>query len=142
MADLSKTKVPGSVEQENLTGADFYTWEFSKEKTPSSHKIGKTAIIGDKDIITVFKSVGFDIFPAREPHKIKDIINSLANKDYSIILITEREAEQVKDFINTFRIQPYPIILAIPDGTERIYLGLEKVQKTLEKVSGATGGKK
>ena len=64
---------------------------------------GKIAVIGDKNIVQVFKTFGADVFPSE--HSIEDI----AGKEYAVILTTENELYKTGD-------KPYPIILPIPNG--------------------------
>ena len=50
--------------------------------------IGKMAIVGDGDSITVFKAAGVAAFPAENEGKAREILRKIA-KEYKIIFLTD-----------------------------------------------------
>lgn len=133
-------------EGERLLDASVVTgnWDFSI-KTERSHAReieARMAAIGDKDVVTAFATLGFEIFPYTYDYKIRETIKDLAAKNYSLILITEACAQNLADFLATFTAQPYPIILPIPDGVSIKGVGMGRVNAYRKKVSGAKGDNK
>ena len=98
--------------------------------------LDRIAVIGDKDVVTVFGALGIDVFPYTAAQKIRATIKELTEKEYSIIMITEKEAENVEDLINRTKTEPYPIILPIPDGMRESGFGMKKVMESIEKAIG------
>ena len=97
----------------------------------------KIAVIGEKDVICVWKAVGAEIFPYTHANKIKETVKDLAAKQYKIILITENEARESNDFLDEFSDQAYPIIIPIPNGVENLGFGQKLVQQYIAKAIGS-----
>ena len=91
--------------------------------------LGKTAIVGDGDSITVFKAAGVDAFPARE------VIRRIA-KDYKIIFLTEEFARPLADFLKRFDEAPYPVILSVPSKNGSTGYGAEMLKEATERALG------
>lgn len=134
-------------EGERLLDASVVTgnWDLSvKTEKSHAHEIveARIAAIGDKDVVTAFAALGFEIFPYTNDYKIRETIKDLATKNYSLILITEACAQNLTDFLATFTTLPYPIILPIPDGVSIKGVGMGRVNTYRKKVTGAKGDSK
>ena len=97
--------------------------------------VGKLAIIGDGDSITVFKAAGVGAFPAESADKAREIIRRIA-KDYQVIFLTEELARALKDFIKRFDEAPYPVILVIPSKNGSMGYGTEQLKSAMERALG------
>ncbi len=75
--------------------------------------LGKTAIIGDGESITVFKAAGVAAFPAEDAKKAKETLRHVA-KEYDVIFMTEELYKELKEYLKRFDEQPYPVVLCIP----------------------------
>ena len=91
--------------------------------------LGKTAIVGDGDSITVFKAAGVDAKKARE------VIRRIA-KDYKIIFLTEEFARPLADFLKRFDEAPYPVILSVPSKNGSTGYGAEMLKEATERALG------
>lgn len=107
-------------------------------KTEDTEK--QIAVVGDKDTILIFKSLGMDIFYESESIGIKRTLRKLVDDQYKIILITEKHAKMVNDFIQTRAELAYPIILPIPDGINNTSYAAELIAKNIEKALGGVAG--
>lgn len=112
-------------------------WDLSRTNSVKQTTAAKIAVIGEKDAISIFRAVGAEIFPHTDANEIKEIIKTLIEKDYTIILITEKEANSIHEFLSTLRMTTYPIILPIPNGIENLEYGLKRVQENLHKAIGS-----
>ena len=102
----------------------------------------KIAAIGDKDVVLVFKALGFDTFFETTPDKIEWVIKKLEMDDYKMILITQTEYKLVESFLEKYNSQPYPVILAIPDGREKEGTSIQKITKNMERAIGSSASLK
>ncbi|MCL2587327.1 MAG: hypothetical protein FWE31_03770 [Firmicutes bacterium] len=85
----------------------------------------RLGVFGDKDIVGVFKALGFEILD-----KVDDL------DDFSLVLVTQTEYKQ-HDFTK-YDDRPYPIILAIPDGREKDGESINKIIRNMEKAVGSS----
>jgi V/A-type H+-transporting ATPase subunit F len=97
--------------------------------------VGKMAIVGDGESITVFKAAGVATFPAEDGKKAREIIRRIAN-EYSIIFLTEELARTLADFLKRFDEQPYPVILSIPSKSGSTGYGDEMLREAMERALG------
>lgn len=97
--------------------------------------LGKTAIVGDGDSITVFKAAGVDAFPASDEKQAREILRKIA-KDYKFIFLTEELARQTADFLKRFDEEPYPVVLAIPSKDGPTGYGAEALRLAAERALG------
>ena len=98
------------------------------------HKVG---IVGDKDTILGFLALGIDIFPAYEPDEIKKTIQSLVEKEYAIIYITERASLLAKETISRYKDFQLPAIIVIPGIEGNLGIGMNEVRESAKRSIGA-----
>ncbi|NLK38032.1 MAG: V-type ATP synthase subunit F [Epulopiscium sp.] len=98
------------------------------------HKVG---IVGDKDTILGFLALGIDIFPAYEPDEIKKTIQSLVEKEYAIIYITERASLLAKETISRYKDFQLPAIIVIPGIEGNLGIGMNEVRESAKRAIGA-----
>ena len=97
--------------------------------------VGKLAIVGDGDSITVFKAAGVATFPAESAEKARDILRRIA-KDYQVIFLTEELARSLSEFTKRFDEEPYPVILSIPSKNGSTGYGTEQMKSAMERALG------
>lgn len=97
--------------------------------------LGKTAIVGDGDSITVFKAAGVDAFPAEDEKKAREILRKIA-KDYKFIFLTEELARALEEFLKRFDEAPYPVILSVPSKGGSTGYGAEVLKNAAERAFG------
>ena len=97
--------------------------------------IGKMAIVGDGDSITVFKAAGVAAFPAENEGKAREILRKIA-KEYKIIFLTEELARPLADFLKRFDEEPYPVMLSIPSKSGSTGYGEEALKSAMERALG------
>ena len=97
----------------------------------------KEGIVGDKDTILGFLALGIDIFPAYEPDEIKKTIQSLVEKEYAIIYITERASLLAKETISRYKDFQLPAIIVIPGIEGNLGIGMNEVRESAKRAIGA-----
>lgn len=97
----------------------------------------KIAVIGDRDSVTGFASLGLEIFPQEEAQKAALELKRLAGSGYAVIFMTEKLAQELEEEIDRYRRLPAPAIIPIPGVTGNTGLGLRSVSKSVEKAVGS-----
>ncbi|WP_213975644.1 V-type ATP synthase subunit F [Tepidanaerobacter acetatoxydans] len=96
----------------------------------------KIAVVGDKDTVLAFKSLGVDIFPVLSDREASFTITRLAKENYAVIFITEQIAKEIPEKIDQFRDQMLPAITLIPGNQGTFGIGIGEVKKSVEKAIG------
>ena len=96
----------------------------------------KIAVLGNKDIVVLFKAVGCDVFSPAGRDKIRSTLNKLI-QNYKIILIQTNYAKLCEDLIEQTRISAYPVIVVIPNKDEQNNYALDKIMTDMERAIGA-----
>ena len=101
----------------------------------------KVAAIGEKDIITIFKSAGVDIFPLKgDKDKIseaEDRLRQLVSEGYGIIFMTETIASELDNLIREYANEAVPSIVVIPGLGERNDYAVNNLRRAIIKAVGA-----
>lgn len=97
---------------------------------------GKVAVIGEKQIVTAFKAIGFDTFFADTSLVTLDILRKLVKENsYAVIFITEDLASQIDDALETLKNRSYPIVVPLPSLGSGGY-GISRIKSDVEKAIG------
>lgn len=89
--------------------------------------IGKAAIIGDGDSITVFKAAGVDAFSATdESPRVRFCAKS--HETTRIIFLTEEFARPLNEFLKRFDEEAYPVVLSVPSKNGSSGYGVEALK--------------
>lgn len=97
----------------------------------------KIGIIGNKEEIQGFRTIGIDAFPVNEEEKeIKETINNLVENNYAIIYITEKMSVLVEKYIFKFKEKQIPAIITIPGSSGSMNLGMNKIRECAKKAIG------
>jgi V/A-type H+-transporting ATPase subunit F len=95
------------------------------------------AVMGDKDSISGFASLGLDIFPEATPETAGDTLRKLADNNYAVVYITEALAAAIEDEIDKYKNKELPAIILIPGITGNTGAGLANVSKAVERAVGS-----
>jgi V/A-type H+/Na+-transporting ATPase subunit F len=96
----------------------------------------KIGVIGDKDSVMGFKSLGLDVFYTSD-EEVSKTVNRLAAKRYAIVFITEDAVLKAVETIEKFKTLPFPAIIPIPNNSGSKGLGMQAIRKNVEKAIGA-----
>lgn len=95
----------------------------------------KIAMLGGKNSILPFKGLGIDVYPVTDLEEARQQIEALA-KECGVIFVTERIAEQLEDTIRKYDHMPVPAIIPIPSSTGSLGIGMNRIQRNVEKAIG------
>jgi len=97
----------------------------------------KIGVIGDRDSVLGFKSVGLDVFPCSDTEEAKKTLHKIAREDYAIIFITENICEDMLPAMNSYKDSKLPAVIPIPgmDGSRGI--GMKQLKASVERAIGA-----
>lgn len=96
----------------------------------------KVGVVGDKDSIFAFKSLGVEIFPCISPEEGRRTIDKLAAKNYAVIFVTENIAKDIMDTIDRYQKKNVPAIVLIPSSQGSLGIGIKKISDSVEKAVG------
>lgn len=97
----------------------------------------KIAVLGDRDSIYGFASLGLEIFPADEAAEAAATLKKMVLGGYAVIYITEYLAAQLEEELDRYRHMPTPAIIPIPGIRGNTGLGMRSVSKSVEKAVGS-----
>ena len=97
----------------------------------------KIAVMGDRDSIYGFASVGLDIFPIEDASVALRTINSLIENEYAVIYMTESLYVALANELQSFKELKIPAIIPIPGVFGNSGVGIEQIKKSVEKAVGS-----
>lgn len=97
----------------------------------------KIAILGDRDSIYGFATLGIDTFPVTDAEEGERTLKTLAAKDYAIIYITEGLHSKISDEVSRYREQRLPAIIPIPGIADNTGQGMADVQQLVVQAVGS-----
>lgn len=98
----------------------------------------KIAVIGDRESVYGFSSLGIDIYPAYSGDEAKTLIRKLAEDNYAVIYITEALAKEASDIIEKYSKELTPAIILIPGVSGNTGEGMSSVMKSIERAVGSS----
>lgn len=97
----------------------------------------KIAILGDRDSIYGFATLGIDTFPVNSTEEGERTLKTLAATDYAIIYITEDLHSKISSEVEKFKEQRLPAIIPIPGIADNTGQGMADVQKLVVQAVGS-----
>ena len=96
----------------------------------------KIGVMGDKDSIYGFASVGVETYPADNAAEGTKILRSIAD-DHAVIFITEKLSAEMDSEISRYRERTVPAIIPIPGVTGNTGIGMKNVSRSVEQAVGS-----
>ena len=96
----------------------------------------KIGVLGDKDSIYGFASVGVNIYPADNAAEGTKILRSIAD-DHAVIFITEKLASEMENELLRYRDRTVPAVIPIPGITGNTGAGMRNVSRSVEQAVGS-----
>ena len=97
----------------------------------------RMAVLGDKDSIYGYASLGFDVYPVTDESQAAHKLRDLAEDDYAVIYVTEALAEKIPGEIGRYKEQMLPAIILIPGVYGNTGAGIANVKKSVEQAVGS-----
>lgn len=96
----------------------------------------KLGVMGDRDSIYGFASVGLNILPADNGAEGTKLLRAVAD-DYAVIFITEKLAAEMESELRRYAERPTPALIPIPGVTGNTGLGMKNVSRSVEQAVGS-----
>lgn len=96
----------------------------------------KIAVIGDKDSVLAFKSVGVEVFDATTAEQAQSLIKKLSQGQYAVLFVAESLAERIPETLAKAKLQTYPAVVPIPTTATPSGFGLQGIKSDVEKAIG------
>ena len=97
----------------------------------------KIGVIGDRESVLGFMSVGFSTAIANTPEEAAQALKDMASGGYAIIYVIEDTALAIQDAISAYKDLPLPAIIPIPGKNGSAGLGLKSLKSSVERAVGA-----
>ena len=97
----------------------------------------KITVIGDRDSVLGFKALGLDTIFADSGEEARVAIQRLAAENCAVIYLTEQLAKEIPGDVDRYTNALRPAIILIPGKTGPLGMGIENVNKTVEKAVGS-----
>lgn len=97
----------------------------------------KIAVMGDRDSISGFACLGFDIFYINDKNSGERKFKELSSGDYAIVYITEALASVISDEIERYKDNVTPAIILIPGVSGNTGEGMASVLRSVERAVGS-----
>ncbi|WMJ79210.1 V-type ATP synthase subunit F [Clostridium sp. MB40-C1] len=96
----------------------------------------KIGVVGDKDSVLSFKSIGIDVYPVVEAEEAQKTIDRMAMDKYAVIFVTEHVAKDIEETIQRYNREIIPAIILIPSNQGTLNIGMQKIRDNVEKAVG------
>ena len=96
----------------------------------------KIGVMGDKDSIYGFASVGVTVLPAETGAEGTRLLRSVA-EEYAVIFITEKLAAEMETELRRWASSPTPALIPIPGVSGNTGVGMKNVSRSVEQAVGS-----
>lgn len=98
----------------------------------------RVGVIGDKDSILSFKTLGIDTFECNPDdfEENKMLLKKLVMDKYGVIFIMENIAQNILDLIDKYQKEITPAIILIPSSQGSLNIGINRINESVEKAIG------
>ena len=96
----------------------------------------KMGVIGDRDSILGFKSLGLTVHFAYDGDRAARLVNRMARESYAVIFITEEMAKEIPHVLERYNAETLPAVIPIPSNKGSLGLGMDMLNKNVEKAVG------
>lgn len=97
----------------------------------------KIAVIGDKDSILGFKTLGVATFPVTDADAALTALKAVAKENFAVVFITEEMARHLEEPIAELNKRFLPVVVPIPNNKGALGLGMARMKENVEKAIGA-----
>ena len=97
----------------------------------------KIAVLGDRDSIYGFATLGLETFPVTTAEEGEETLKRLALTDYAVIYITESLKAEIENEIEKYKDQKLPAIIPIPGVSGNTGQGMLDVKAFVEQAVGS-----
>ncbi len=95
------------------------------------------AMIGDRDSILGFKSLGIVIFPVSDKGESTSALKEVIKQEYKVVFVTEQVAPSPEEIANLLGNRTFPVITMIPSNRGSTGLAMERLKALVRRAAGA-----
>ncbi len=99
--------------------------------------MSEIALIGDRDSILGFKSLGVAIFPVNTKSESAQALQEAVRREYKIAFITEQMAPSIEEIANIVGEGTFPVVTMIPSNRGSTGVAMQRLQALVRKAAGA-----
>lgn len=99
--------------------------------------MSEIAMIGDRDSILGFKSLGIVIFPVSNKEEALEALKQVIQQDFKIAFITEQSAPAPEAINQLIGNRTFPVVTMIPSNKGATGLAMQRLQALVRKAAGA-----
>ena len=96
----------------------------------------KMGVIGDRDSILGFKSLGLSVHFAYDGERAARLVKRMARENYAVIFITEEMAKLIPETLERYKAETLPAVIPIPSNKGSLGFGMEMLNQNVEKAVG------
>lgn len=97
----------------------------------------RIAVIGDAESVLSLKSIGFTAAAVENAAEAKQALKEFVRDDYAIVYLSEQFAAELAEELAAYAVQVRPAIILIPGREGSLGLGLENINKAVERAVGS-----
>mgnify|MGYP004513408091 FL=1 len=98
----------------------------------------KIGVIGGRDSVLGFMSLGFAVHEAADPAEAGRILHRLVKSgEYAVIFLVENYAAELEEECERYRDAPLPAIISIPGVSGNTGYGMAAIRSAVERAVGA-----
>jgi V/A-type H+-transporting ATPase subunit F len=95
------------------------------------------AMIGDKDSILGFKSLGVAVFQVNNVEECVTALKEVIKQDYKVAFITEQMAPDPDEIAELLSGRTFPVVTMIPSNRGSTGMAMQRLQALVRKAAGA-----
>ena len=96
----------------------------------------RIAVVGEKDSIYGFATLGLEIFPVKTSKEAKPVVKKLIKEKIAILYLTESIISELYDELIELTAENITSVVPIPDLSSNSNFGLNKLRETVIKAAG------
>jgi V/A-type H+-transporting ATPase subunit F len=97
----------------------------------------KIGIIGERDSVLGFMSLGFSVHEAKDTAEAAKTLHTIVSTgEYAVIFVVEHYAEKIAEDIAKYRDNALPAIISLPGQSGNTGYGLNAIKNAVERAVG------
>ena len=99
--------------------------------------MSEIAFIGDRNTVWPFKAFGVDLFFADEQESMSHIFSEIAQRQFTIVFVTEEIYEEMRERIDALAEESTPTFTVIPSQKGNRGTALQMIRDSVRRAMGA-----
>lgn len=99
--------------------------------------MSEIAMIGDRDSILGFKSLGVSVFPVNSKEECTTALKEVIRQDYKVAFVTEQMSPDPDVITELLLGRTFPVVTMIPSNRGKTGTAMKRLQELVRKAAGA-----